>query len=467
MPRPILALLLAATFGILAVLLRRRPILGPAAAFLAALFALKIWPAAVPPEGFLRDDFLFPLWALWERGSVWWRWFLPPVAAIGGLVVASRMGWLERAPAPLFLASVAAASCGVWLSLAFTAGGYPEGLVRPFERDAEYYADVARFASFGEIGAGYLDRQESLSLHGKTHPPGAVALLTVLDRAAGRNLPRVCLAVVALSVAMLPLVHAWGRAHLGEVGARRAALLWAATPAVLLYGATCMDMVFALPLAASFALYAVGMRRGTRPAAWGAGAGTLLGAGFLFTYSAAVSAAAFAAAAALGRSRRDAIRLAAAAGGTLGVLVVVRAATGFDAFRGILVAAAIDAREYPAFLSASYYGLTRLMGALDFLLLAGVAGAPALVAAVWRGVPEDPALGRFARATAIALALFLAAGAYKIGETGRIFLFVMPLVALLAARGGGDRVMTRGAWTILALHAAQAGLFEYFLDTRW
>jgi hypothetical protein len=294
-----------------------------------------------------------------------------------------------------------------------------------------------------------------------------VATLWLLDRLLHGRLAWLSLAVVALGASMLPIVHAWAREHRGPIAARRAALLWLATPAVLLYGATCMDMVFALPLAASAAVFAAGSRRGTRPVGWGAAAGALLGVGFLFTYSAAVLAVAFAAIAALGGTRRDVARLAAAGGATIAVLLAARLATGFDAFAGMLLAAAIDARENPASLSVSYYALTRLMGGLDFLLLAGVAGAPAWLSAVRRGVPEDEVLQRVARGIAIAVAVFLLAGAYKIGETGRIFLFVMPLVAIVSAGREGDRVMTRDAWTIVLLHVLQAGVFEFFLDTRW
>ena len=90
------------------------------------------------------------------------------------------------------------------------------------------------------------------------------------------------------------------------------------------------------------------------------------------------------------------------------------------------------------------------------LVMAGAATAPAFLSSLRRG-------DRWNRAAAAAAVLFLLMGAFKIGETGRIFLFFVPLVAIAAAEGIRPRT---AAW-IVGLNALQAFLFEFFLDTRW
>lgn len=451
MPRILLALLLAAAFAAVGLALRRR---GPAAVraaafFLAAIFLLKVVPLLRPPEAFLRDDFLFPLWALWETGGGWW-WFGPPLVAV---VVLLLLLARDRVPRPALLAAIAIA---VWICLASTSAGWPEGLRRPFERSADYEADVPRFHSEAEIWRSWVDREEELSLHGSTHPPGAAAMLFALGELLGGDLTKVCVAVVALSSLTLVPLYPWARRRLGPEGGAIACVLWATTPAVLLYGATCMDMIFAIPLVSAMAVED-DPRLG--PVVGGLLAGSLLGVGFLFTFASAVVAAAFALHAALAprEERRNAfLRLAAAAAACVGVLVAVRLATGFDAWACLRRAAEIDAVEASPFRSAWYWLVTRLMGALDFLVMAGAATAPAFLAGVRKG-------DRWGRSAVLASLLFLLMGAFKIGETGRIFLFFVPLAAIAAAEG----IRPREAGWIVGINALQAFLFEFFLDTRW
>ncbi len=466
-----------------------------AAGFLAVVFALKVLPLLAPALGLLRRDFLFPLWALWQRGDgVWW---LLPVFAVGlGLAAfAFRPGRRRLTPAVFALLTMTSAAL-LWLSLSLTNGGWPEGLVEPMLRGADYYVDVERFSSPADIWHHYVARQESLSLHGRTHPPGALTLLWVLDWLAGGRAGGVSLAVVLLSaLGLLPML-AWARCFLPERGARAAALLWVLTPAVALYGATSMDMIFALPLMTAGAFFAMALTRAvpatSRP--WllpAVTAGLFLAMGFLFTFSAAVLAATWMATALLAprQIRRHALAILITAGTSCIIaLALVMASTGLDLVACLQVAISLDAAEAPATLSLRYYFLTRLMGVMDFLILAGVALSPVWLRALWRGwtaetsagpeIPpdhessNDAVLLALGRGMALAVCIFLALGAYKIGETGRIFLFLMPFMILPAARSlaATGRATATGLWlfTITALwHLGQTALMEWFLDTRW
>ena len=466
-----------------------------AAGFLALLFALKVLPLLTPAMGLLRRDFLFPLWALWRRGDgVWW---LLPVFAVGLALaaLAARPGSRRLSPG-VFAALTMAGAALLWLSLSLTNGGWPQGLIEPMLRGADYYVDVERFTSPADIWRHYVARQGSLSLHGRTHPPGALTLLWILDQAAGGRVGGVSLAVVLLSTTGLLPMFAWARCFLAERGARAATILWVLTPAIALYGATSMDMIFSVPLMTAGAFFAVALT-GEAPAPrrpWllpAGAAGLFLALGFLFTFSAAVLAATWMATVLLvpRQIRRHATAVLSIAGATcLLVLVLVMAFTGLDLVASLRLAMSLDAAEAPATLSLRYYLLTRLMGILDLLALAGIALSPLWLRVVWRGWaagtppgPEKPPPGgprndaillALGRGMALAVCLFLALGAYKIGETGRIFVFLLPLMILPAARGmtTSGRATATGLWlfTLTALwHLGQTALMEWFLDTRW
>ena len=481
--------------GAAALALRRRTarpvafVLAGACVFVAALFALKILPLLLREEGFLRSDGLYPLWARWETSPAP-AWILLALVAGAGLV-ALLWGLTERAGPGLLVAALALTGT-LWIALALSNGHGVSGLTGPFRRDADYQADVPRFASLPEIWRTYVDRQAELSLHGRTHPPGAVTVLWVLDRLLGGSLVATCLAVVLLSAAGLLPVLMLARACLDDAGARVAAVLWTTTPAVALYGATSMDMVFALPLVAAAAAFAWGLRTPPprRAAGWGVAAGTALALGSLFTFSSAVLAVALLIASALVGRRHPEDRprltlLLGATGLTCFALLVSLRAAGFDWLACLDTARRIDAADHPATLSPSYWLLTRLMGVLDVLLLAGPAGA-----ALWLGALRRRAFDRreevegapavsprligvaLGRGTAVAVAAFLLLGIYKIGETGRIFLFLMPLIPILAVARlqrawPTPRSWVRGAVALAALGLAQAALFEWLLDTRW
>ena len=445
--------------------------------FAAAVVAIKGLVARVPAEGLLRQDGLFPLWARWERASAW-GWFLPPILACAVLAWPAARRRISTLRTGVFLAAAVVVAGAVFVSLASTNGGFPAGLIAPFERDADYWSDVPKFHGQAEVWSTWVARQPELSLHGRTHPPGGVSLLLALKALCGGSLTAVCLAVVLLGALTILPLHAWAREHLGEAGARRAVLLWATVPSVLLYGATCMDMVFALPLVAAGWLLFGALDAGERPAggpAWRLSAravvgGLALGAGGLLTFSAVALLLAVALAAVPrirrgGRAARVAREtLAIAAGSGLIVLLAARA-FGFGWLDGLREAARIDAAEWPAWSSAGYYAMTRLMDVLDIAILAGAGVAATWIALARRGVAGAPALTILARSTALALGLLFATGAYKIGETGRIFLFLLPAAVLPVAK----RLEEDGAGTaiVAAAGVVQAIVMEAVLDTRW
>lgn len=435
-----------------------RRTLGAASAFLAALFALKIPALVGRPPGLLRGDFLYPLWARWETGTAWW-WLVVALALGAAILESWRRGFWHRLEPPAFDAGLAVAAATLWTAMALSNGGWPEGVIAPFLREADYLADVPRFDAPSRILETYVERQPGLSLHGKTHPPGAVLLLTALHRLFGGSTPAIALAVIAIGATGVVPVRRLATRLLDEASGKDACLLWVFTPAVLLYGATCMDMVFAVPIVAALSSAASWNAAATRAVLWrrGAATGAWLALGFGFTFSTALAAVAIAVAA-----RRRWAPLAAAAVVSAGLLLAAKPLAGFDAIACFRTAVAIDAADAPAFHSLRYYALTRMMGVLDFLLLAGIGSAPLWLSGLRRPAAGPEPARDLGRAAAVAAVVFLAAGAYKIGETGRIGLFLIPVVAAgVAARGAAFARAAAG------LGFVQALIFEHFLDTRW
>ena len=428
-----------------------RRVLFSLAVFLAVLAVVKIGFARVPSDGLLREDGLFPLWARWERGGAA-VWFVPALALGAAVAVLWRRGTIDRLAAPAFLAGSIGLCAALFVSLALTNGGFPAGLTWPLTRDEDYARDVARFRTLGEIGSAFTAKQAELSLHGKTHPPGPIAVAFVLDRIARGNLVAIALLMVVLGATTILPLHAFARDALGERAARRAVLLWSTAPAILLYGATCMDMIFSLPVAIAIwqGERAIASRR-PGPAIV---AGLALGAALLMTFAAGIAAAAFA----LVAVRRRAFRtVALAAACSLAVLIVARFAWGYDAWTALRQAARLDAAEWPAWTSPRYWFWTRLMDVFDAMILFGAA-----LTATWASRIRTSEWGR---AAAIASLLAFAAGAFKIGETGRILMFLLPAVVVPVAGLLEDD--DRAVAVVALAGFAQALVFEAVLDTRW
>src|SRR5882672_7493363 len=137
------------------------------ALFAAAAGVLKGVVALVPAEGLFREDGLFPLWARWERATVW-GWFAPPLAAAALLAIPGVRRRIAALPRGAFLAGSIAAATLMFVSLASTHGGFPAGLTAPFEREADYWSSVSSFHSLRDVWGSWVERQPGLSLHART-----------------------------------------------------------------------------------------------------------------------------------------------------------------------------------------------------------------------------------------------------------------------------------------------------------
>jgi hypothetical protein len=345
----------------------------------------------------------------------------PPAFAVGSYVVALvlRLACAAAREGP-----------GAWTRV-FDPG-------RSFEAKNEYLPALAALRH----GVGvFLDRfaevVPALPVHAAGHPPGLLLTIDALGITSPAGLAALCLLGGA---AVTPLTWLLGRGLLSEQRGRIAALLVAASPAMLVFGATSADALYA-----TLGVLAALLLLRTRVAG-----GAALAAASLFAWS----LLAVGAWAAIVRWRRDGQRAAAALAIACAVALVafcaaLAAATGYDH----LGALSSTARVYD-------HSVARLRPYAYWVL-----GSP-VAFGVMLGLPVAAwalrARGPVAQATALVIVVS-ALGGFTKAETERIWLFLVPFACLAAAA-----VLPRARLvTVLAALLAQALVVELLFGTVW
>lgn len=389
------------------------------------------------------------------------------------------------------------AALSAWLPIALPFAGllFMEAAVVPMtQNDPLEYASVARIlGDAGSLWAYPAVRPEATrsGFFGPwTHPPLYVAWMVVAKALCGGEAGMRWLAGWCLLAAMAG-VHALGRLH-GAIAARTAAVLFAATPILLLGAAS--SSIDPLPVLGMVLAMLVACGIVTSPARSGALVGAMLGLA-LWTHSQAVLFPVLLAPVLALLVWRD----QAVAGGQVRSVAVAftRLATASGA--GLLVMAAIGGAWYvrnvalfgspisdtpevfaePALQFATYFSVQRgFTGPLEVLLygvLKGFFAFDGYGLLFWLGLTGVPAAWRALRRpdgaqapdlNVAAAALLLAAGYAAVVVTSvlagvdlmirndRYLQVVLPAVALLAGVGVQQLWRRAGAWRLLALALA-------------
>ncbi len=283
-----------------------------------------------------------------------------------------------------------------------------------------------------------------MPVHAAGHPPGLLLVMDAFGITTPGRLAALCIAGGAL---VAPLAYAVGRQLLDDRRARFAALLTAAAPSVLLFGATSADALYA-----SLGLLAAWPLATSHRAVRAAGA-VLLALASLFAWS----LLAIGAWAALLAWRRDGVRAMLVLGVTcaaalLAVHGALAALTGWDPI-GTLRA---TERVYRFGIAAERPYWYWLPGSpTAFLLMLGLPVAWLALRALMRG--DDAAIAIFA-----VLAIAAVAGFTK-AEVERIWLCFAPLVCVAAASALQERHLR----IVLALLGAHALAWEMLWNTVW
>lgn len=431
---------------------------------------------------------IVPIYAYFDRNINIWL-----VVCILGVIAYTR--WVARA----ITASIATSRGFAWklagwflvvvVTVAMLDGG-PKRLWRPFDvlRNSDYIGGVAAVESPRDFLRDYVQIRQTLPMHCQTHPPGAVLFLWGVERCLGPG--PVAASIVTILVASLSIPAVVGLAGLamGPDRGRLAAALFVLAPNVVMFTATSMDAVFMVPMIWTVYLLFRGMEETSRrrSVVLGALAGLSASIAAMMTFSAALIAIW---AVLLGLFvlilKRDCFpatftALATALGSAIVFYGLVYLYSGYSLIE--MLREAVGSHE--SIMSGGNYGSVRqyvhlVVGNLVAFLVGS--GLPIAVlylgtakqdlAALKRWPPKETvSSGRLLNYTFLAtLAITLVAPLYTL-EVERIWIFLVPLLAIGAARRLEDPSAATpfpAARLTLILLAVQTLVMESLLETLW
>ncbi|MCX7858671.1 MAG: hypothetical protein N2385_01160 [Chloroflexus sp.] len=399
---------------------------------------------------------VWPLKSRIDPSPTWWV-----VVPIGFAILWFAIGWRWLArplqPVPVVVYTLLGAFIlPVAFDIAVHGPDAPIALFRdsPYEylRDTPYVAGdpLGFMANFEAIAP-------TLSVHGSTHPPGAILFLWLIEQVFGPGPVATSWITIGLT-ALLPLVAVWLGWRLG--GSRlalAAGMLAVALPGQMVYSVTSLDGVFSLLIAAGAAAFFLALEPPYRP--WLAVVvGLSIAAALFMTYAATQLFFFGVAAAVLALARHSSqagwrstllaiIRQGAIAAGVIvAIYALIFLTTGFNVISAARAATQINGemmgrfREYgpppTPFLPPSYDYYLRFAAAnlVSYLVFVTPWALAALSALYMRARSErwQPAWAALLGALgALVLGMWLS-GLFN-REVERIWMFTYPLVAVLVA----------------------------------
>lgn len=420
---------------------------------------------------------LAPLYAYWSPRFK--GWLLIPTLALGVYAWSIRRTGIARDLAPpLDVAYFVAALLVVSVSVGMMDKG-PRGLVEPYRRTSlEYFGGVTRVDSPTEFMRTYASRIDEMPMHAQVHPPGAILFLWVW----GGGVGVATAGSVSVSAFLVVPIYVLARQLGGERTSRCACLLATVTPSVVLFTATSMDGVFAVPLLASIAVFWKGLHN--RAWYWAAASGLLMAIASLLTYSVAIAGLWCLLAATIrlvnAESRARAASCLLWCGAVFAAVQIgLYFASGYDPvvmFRTAL-------RRHHAIMS----GMRHDSPAQYVLIASGnlitcFIGCGLVSSALWcrlvrtpfavldRPNGEHADTSEFTRVTVVTLAIAAGAPLFTL-EVERIWLFLIPLVTIDVAHRLAtiepEPERTRWVCGTAAILGAQTVLMELLLNTYW
>jgi methylthioxylose transferase len=372
------------------------------------------------------------------------------LVALAAVVLAPRLLDRRLPPVAFSAASAVLAAC-VGLAANLARDG-TSGWSRMFTIDGAFHEGPNEYLpGLPTLGYGvrfYLDRFAEMAtsqpVNVAGHPPGPLLLMDALGITTAGGLAALCIVAAALCA---PLAHRLGWTLDDEPTGRIAALLCALSPALVLFGVSSYDVVFA----AIGALAACGLvARGP----WWRAAGVVVFALATLMSWALLAVGAWAAIVAWRREGwRAGLVLAAACGvAVLALDGALALATGYDPVGAL----AATKQVYDNSLATRRpYAFWVFGSPVAWAVMAGV---PIIAGALAGLVARRPA--------AIALALVVvvaAAGGFTKAETERIWLFMVPLVCVAAA----PWLRTTRVRAVLAVLAVQVIVVQLLYETVW
>lgn len=118
------------------------------------------------------------------------------------------------------------------------------GIAHPFTRtDWEYIADARLVSSIPEFLRNYVALYPELSMHSKAHPPGNAILIHALQQLLHVNTLELSLVIVALGATFVFPTYFFWKQFLPPAGLLAGLPVFMLTPSLVMFSATCMDIV--------------------------------------------------------------------------------------------------------------------------------------------------------------------------------------------------------------------------------
>jgi len=352
---------------------------------------------------------------------------------------------------------------------------------RPYELldGTDYIGAVPLVASTRQFLADYVRLIPDLPMHCQVHPPGGVLFLYWVKKLISPGPVAAAVATIVAAAFSVPAVYGLASKVLDPRRARLAVCLFLLAPNVMLYTATSMDSVFAVPMAWTFFL--VWEARNRASWLWGTAAGVTAAAAALMTFSAAflglwgLALLAVTALVDRGKLRGTAVAIVASGIASLVVLTALYAWSGYSLLEN-LRAAVTGHHEIMAggnYATARQYAHLAVGNLVAFFAATGVPLAVLFFRQTWHDLRprHDPAAGRVLTLSFLAALLVLAAAPLYTLEVERIWLFMVPLVVITATRMFAvteetDRPGAEVVFTVWLL-AIQVIAMEAVLNTTW
>ncbi len=429
---------------------------------------------------------LAPLYAYWRPHLK--GWLVIPVAFL-----AVYFAWLRRTRLATGLRDGAAACCYAAFFVAIAAGvamldNGPRSLIAPLLRtDLEYYGAVDRVDGVGRFLRDYPEQATTMPMHAQVHPPGAVLFVWAASSLAGGGAWGAAAAIILTSALSAPIVFLWARRLGGPGVARRAAAIYVLVPSTVLFTATSMDGVFAVPLIATMWLFWESLERN---AAWFAAAsGAAAGVAALMTYSVVIAIAFCGAAAGAAwvyrpAARRTVLWIALTAiAAFVGFHVLLWLVCGYDplAMFGTAIANARHIMRGTAHETTTRHVHLAIGNLAAFAIGVGVPCAVVACAGLVDRRRENSQFDNstahpfntaavFAVAAASTLVIAALLPAYHM-EVERVWMFLVPLVVMPVAQRLFDQEQRTGriqaTLAVALVLAAQTVITEVLLTTYW
>lgn len=227
--------------------------------WLNELAAILFWSIAILGAFWLLQRIsghsgVWPLKSRIDPSPTWWV-VLPITVAIIWFVVGFR--WLHRPLAPVpVVAYTLIGAFGLPVLFDITVHGLDAPIALFRDSPYEYLRDTPQVAG---DPLGFLANFETiapgLSVHGSTHPPGAILFLWLIEQLFGSGAVATSWITIVLT-ACLPLIAVWlgwqlGGSRLGLIAGMIAVVL----PGQMVYGVTSLDGVFSLLIATGAAAF--------------------------------------------------------------------------------------------------------------------------------------------------------------------------------------------------------------------